>query len=251
MTNPSNVLAKDGDKPRLPGKWRFGIFLGVLIVTEVIVIFKTLTIPESYRAAARLMLVAREGNKDLDFSQLICSRTILDKAAEDLDLATVWGQRYFHGEHIIETEVLEILRHRLSISSVDKTSEIQIECYSDDPVEAAQIANAVASTFRDFSIENEKRIGGRNAETAHLPSVEFVEQARPPTRPCKPNMMFNIFLGLIFGAIAGAVAILLSPVPWWWRLFKIFYPEKIGGPNKDNLPQAKGDSPHPRIISKY
>jgi uncharacterized protein involved in exopolysaccharide biosynthesis len=88
----------------------------------------------------------------------------------------------------------------LSLAPVRGTRLVAITCYSDDPREAAMVANAVVDAYVEYAAEKNYPVH----------AVEIMDRAEPARQPSKPNKPLNITLGAVFGALAGlAVAALV------------------------------------------
>jgi capsular polysaccharide biosynthesis protein len=185
------------------------VFFCVVITSTVI----TFLLPESYASTTRVVLrqepsegeAARKpeapasvlGSYDPYFIQtqfeVLQSQAILGKVIEDLDLNRVWGKKYAGGASLKTSETLGLLKTRLELRPVRNTSLIEIRAFSDEPAEAAKLANAVAETYRDWS-------------QSHKIMVEIVDRAYPGVRPVRPNKPLNIALGVIIGMFLAVVA---------------------------------------------
>jgi uncharacterized protein involved in exopolysaccharide biosynthesis len=136
------------------------VFLLVFITSVVI----TYLLPESYASTARIRVepdapTASGQNGQLTsydpyFVQttfeMIRSPIVLDPVISRLKLNEAWGKKYFNGQTLKNSETAEILKQRLQLAPVRNTELISITAYSDDRNEAAQIANAVAESYRDY-----------------------------------------------------------------------------------------------------
>jgi uncharacterized protein involved in exopolysaccharide biosynthesis len=92
----------------------------------------------------------------------------------------------------------------LDLRPVRNTSLMEVRVYSEDPKQAATIANVLAETYREF--KSEQRRSAVGMETLTSRSVEIVDAAVPALRPVRPNKPFTLFLGL-FGGIVLALAV--------------------------------------------
>jgi uncharacterized protein involved in exopolysaccharide biosynthesis len=157
--------------------------------------------------------------------EILQSQTILNQVIDELNLNTAWGKKYFNGVTLKTSETIVMLRQRIQLAPVKNASLISITAYSDDKNEAAQIANAVAESYRDYRIKN------RKAEMAKLYSkmgtdrvdlispgtqvVQITDPAEPGRAPVKPNKPLNIALGAIAGAfIASVLGAIMAFITW-------------------------------------
>jgi succinoglycan biosynthesis transport protein ExoP len=143
-----------------PAALFFKVFVPVFILVFGASVI-TWLLPESYASTARIKVEsdapAARGQApayDPYFIQttfeIIQSELVLKPVIEKLNLNTEWGQKYFRGEKLKTAESLEILKSRLQLAPVKNTKLISITVYSDDKNEAAQIANALADSYRDY-----------------------------------------------------------------------------------------------------
>ena len=72
------------------------------------------------------------------------------------------------------------------------TDLIEIRVFSDDPSEAAKLANAIAESYREY-------------RSSTIPA-EIVDKAVPGLRPVRPNKPLNIALGILGGMLLALVA---------------------------------------------
>jgi uncharacterized protein involved in exopolysaccharide biosynthesis len=170
------------------------VFLLVMITSTAI----TFILPEAFSSTARVKVNLAGADTGANFLQtefeVLQSQTVLDKVIEKLNLNEIWGRKYFNGETLKTVESLKILRDRLTLTLVRDTSVIAISVYSDDRREAAQIANTIAGSYREYSLGKQPPVN----------SVEIIDQAQPASQPCKPNKPLNLAIGAVAGVILGA-----------------------------------------------
>jgi capsular polysaccharide biosynthesis protein len=154
----------------------------MVLITVTLVTF---ILPESFSSVARIKIERDDSDiaglaerkpvtgYDPYFIQtefeLIQSEVILSKVIVDLDLNKAWGKRYANGERLKPSESLALLKGRIDLRPVRNTSIIEIRVYSEQPEEAARIANAVAEAYKDFRVK--ARAGRISA------SISALEQA--------------------------------------------------------------------------
>jgi len=140
------------------------VFLLVVITATVV----TLMYPESYAASASIQVEQEHpdissftggpgnigGNYDPYFLltefETIQSQPVLSRVSEKMDLKNVWGKKYNNGLPMNEPDVEAIIKGRLDLRSVRNTKFIAIKAYSDNPQEAADLANNVATCYKEF-----------------------------------------------------------------------------------------------------
>jgi uncharacterized protein involved in exopolysaccharide biosynthesis len=138
----------------------FRVFVLVFLLVFLASVVITFLLPESYASTARVRVeadapaAAGQVAYDPYFLQttfeIIQSELVLAPVIDKLKLNEQWGKKYSAGQPLKTPETTEILRQRLQLAPVKNTMLISITAYSDDKNEAAQIANAVAESYRDF-----------------------------------------------------------------------------------------------------
>jgi uncharacterized protein involved in exopolysaccharide biosynthesis len=140
------------------------VFIAVFLMVVIISVAVTYILPETFASTAMIKIDRDDSNTgkpgsssyhyDPYFMQtqfeIILSQSVLNPVIEKLHLNETWGKKYFAGEKLKDVESYEILKGRLSIAPVHNTTLAKITVYSEDRLEAAQIANAVAESYRTF-----------------------------------------------------------------------------------------------------
>jgi capsular polysaccharide biosynthesis protein len=187
------------------------VFLSVFIGSVAI----TFILPETYASTARVKIEAFEANTAPDAlshqvaaMKNISSAAVLERAIAQLKLNEEFGKKYYNGEILKTSETMELLKHQLRLAPVQNTSLIAITLYSDDPEEAARIANAVAEAYRDIRQEarSPSATSPVNALAISDSSPIIIDTAVPERVPVRPNKPLNILLGAIVGAILASAA---------------------------------------------
>ena len=210
---------------RIPSAaWRVfrNAFAVVFLLVFLSSILITFILPESYASTTRILLrerapgspkqgglVESSGQSDpyriqTEF-EVIQSELILGKVVDALHLRTKWGQQYVNGAKLSSAEAIQLLKARLDLRPVRNTSLIEIRVYSGDPKEAAEIANRIASTYSAYrKQENQLASEAVGVHPADTLSVAIIDQAKPGTRPVRPNKPLNIVLGFIIGGLVAS-----------------------------------------------
>jgi uncharacterized protein involved in exopolysaccharide biosynthesis len=185
------------------------VFITVFLITVIIATAITFILPESYASTARVKVEQNlnQSTNVMDYDpyfiqtefEIMQSQVVLEPVITKLNLNVEWGKKYFNGETLKTTEVMEILKGRLSLATVRGTKLVAITFYSDDRNEAARIANAVAESYQQYSV-------GKNHPAG---AVQIVDRAEPGRYPVKPNKPLNIALGAVAGIILGALAAMI------------------------------------------
>jgi uncharacterized protein involved in exopolysaccharide biosynthesis len=137
--------------------------------------------------------------------------------AKKLGLAESWGKMLAGGARLSDTDTISMWRGRFDLRPVRNTGLIEIRAFSQDPREAAEIANALAEGYQEFKREAER--AAIDTERPGLSSrliggpLTIVDRAVPGVRPVRPNKPFNLFLGLFGGlftaSLVASAAVLL------------------------------------------
>ena len=205
-------------------RWLFASVFMVVVITTTLVTF---ILPESYVSTAKVALRPNVSNPagmtvpqgasgvfDPRSIQTECeviqSESILGKVIADLNLNQVWGKQFADGERLRTSETMALLRGRMDVWPVPRTSVIGIRIYGWKPDEAARIANSIAEVYRDHI-----NAPGSAALIASGPRVEILDFAVPGVRPVRPNRPLNITLGVMIGLVLG---LLVGAGTWWLGL---------------------------------
>lgn len=195
-------------------------FIGVVATVTLV----TFILPESFAGAARIQIEWRSQNtvagadsrSNLDRYdarliqteiEVLHSELVLQKVIEQLDLNTVWGRKYIGVDKLKTAECLGLLKARLVLRTVQNASVIQICAFSDNPDEAAHIANAVARAYLDHT----------QAPTSSIKAT-LIDSARADPRSVRPNKPKNIILGILAGGVLGLTVGSLGA--WLLRLWQ-------------------------------
>jgi uncharacterized protein involved in exopolysaccharide biosynthesis len=90
--------------------------------------------------------------------------------------------------------------------------------YSEDRREAAQIANAIAESYRDYC--GRAQLEQQKAASVRMPAarVQITDLAEPGNVPVRPNKPLNIFLGAVLGIFfATGTGAVITLIAWWLR----------------------------------
>lgn len=117
--------------------------LGVYLFWGTMVL---LVVPRTFKSTAKLLvrytLPTPSGWSVESDIQRLQSRPMLYQVITNLDLAGRWGERYKEGALRMDTTYALLLAH-LDIQRLTNSNIIEIRACSDDPNEAAAIANAI------------------------------------------------------------------------------------------------------------
>lgn len=172
----------------------FAVFAVVFLLVVGSCVLTTLLLPDTYASTVLMKagwtVSGRAGQAEFD---AIESEPVLDKVISVLDLNKAWGRRYARGVPFETSKTRDLLRKRIDLRPVRSTPLIEIRVFSEDRDEAAALANAIASSYREYR---------------PFSKVEIVSTGVPGLRPLRPNRPLNIALGvlggLFFASVAGA-----------------------------------------------
>ena len=150
----------------------FGVAMVVFLLTLGTSIVITFLLPESYSSKTRIK-VEQDADQTVNNNfgstsfdpyfiqttfEIMQSEVVLSNVIASLDLNDNWGKKFNHGEPLKTSETMEILKNSMVLNPVRNTKLITITVYSDDPKEAAQIANAMAVSYRAYRVRTYKEL---------------------------------------------------------------------------------------------
>lgn len=206
MLERIGMLLHQRSAPRLAFIVVFATVFVLVVTTSTLITF---LMPESYSSTARVRVSQAVsdaiqkteshrplGSYDPYFLktqlEIIRSHAIRSKVVSDRELHKVWGKKYPGGDPFDNTDALALLMGQVELRPVNHTDLIEIRAFSDNPSEAAALANAVAESYREYRSNS-------------IP-LEIVDKAVPSLRPVRPNKPLNIALGIIGGTLLALVA---------------------------------------------
>jgi capsular polysaccharide biosynthesis protein len=171
----------------------WAVFALVFLTTVATSTLVTFLLPDTYASSARIKVDWTVGNRaGQEEFEVIQSEPVLRAVITQLDLNSAWGRKHAQGAPLPTSETMALLKARIDLRPVRGTDLIQIRAFSDQPAEAALLANAVADSYRAYRSQSR---------------VELVDQAMPGVRPALPNrprnIAFAVLGGMLFAALAG------------------------------------------------
>src|SRR5688500_13651503 len=153
------------------------VFLLVTLTTTVV----TFILPKSYASTVR-MKVEKDapdvvGLGDRQYSsgydpywvqtefETIQSKSILYQVITNLDLTKKWAERFKQEGELRMDDTYAILKGSVDVRQARNTSLLEISAYSDDPQEAAVIANKIAEIYRESRLSQRLQASARGIET--------------------------------------------------------------------------------------
>lgn len=191
-TPPPTVAAlpESDAPPRFPFSILWVVWLAVALVGTLV----TMILPESFASTARIKVErdrtdiegladtgARERFNPYDpyFIQtefeIIQSETILGRVIDTVNLNDVWGKKYYDGTRLKDTEALTMLRGRLDVRPVRNTTLLDIRVFSEDPREAAELANQIAKSYKSWRLEKSYELAQGGLESLKKQAKEMDE----------------------------------------------------------------------------
>lgn len=183
------------------------VFVPVFLTSVVV----TYLSPETYAGTARIMINSSQANpssnshSELWFrteSELIQSPAVLEKVDKKLGLEEIWSKKYNAGAPLSGAVVEALIKSRLTILPARNASIMEIRAFSDNPEEAAQLANGVAESYRDYRAKE----GLRSGEALPISRpVAIIDSAVPDNVPVRPNKPLNFVIGALVGILIGSI----------------------------------------------
>jgi len=186
-------------------RWLFIVILTLVGIAVAAVV--SLLIPPRYEARTLSFVSVQNGGTIQDLTQgnnyaqsiiksfpgVITSPAVLDAVVNDPDL------------HLSQSAVS--LAKDVSASSDVNTVIMEITVNRSDPVEAANIANAVTASFRQVA----STVTSPGGDATSPVKVTILSPAQVPSEPVVPNTKLNLVLGLLVGLALGlAIALLIE-----------------------------------------
>ncbi len=148
------------------------VIIAVFLLVVITATLVTFILPESFASTARIKVERDKSDiEELTGSQagvrfnpydpyfiqtefeIIQSETILGKVIDVMNLNDVWGKRYYDGTKLKTSESLAFIRRGLDLRPVRNTTLIDIRVFSENPKEAADLANQIAETYRQWRLD--------------------------------------------------------------------------------------------------
>jgi uncharacterized protein involved in exopolysaccharide biosynthesis len=136
--------------------------------------FWLLLSPPQYTATATIKVENDEPDPAGNFSydpyfiqtefEIMQSELVLSNVVAGLNLNVVWGKKYSTGEPLKYAECYVIIINHLRFTLVQNTKMVDITYYSDDPKEAADVANAIGVTYKEYRIQSRKKLAASGLE---------------------------------------------------------------------------------------
>src|SRR5581483_9774 len=110
--------------------------------------------------------------------QKMQSEVVLDRVICALDLNNKWGQKYGGGIPFKTEDTVQWLKNKMGLSVERNTKLIDIRVSSDDPNEAARLANAIAQAYQEYRLDRWRSntlVGSRALEDKYQQDEENIQ----------------------------------------------------------------------------
>jgi succinoglycan biosynthesis transport protein ExoP len=153
------------------------VILAVFLLVVITATLVTFILPEYFSSTARIKIerdqsdiveLQRGGASGLPGAydpyfiqtefEVIQSELILGKVIDALDLNKTWGAKFAGGETLKQSETIGLLKNRMELRPVRNTQLIEIRVVSEKPEEAMLIANKIAEAYREYRVEERKKL---------------------------------------------------------------------------------------------
>ncbi|SOB93677.1 capsular polysaccharide biosynthesis protein [Ureibacillus xyleni] len=181
---------------------RLIVIISILILTiSISIIFSLFIVKPTYQAQSQILINQKEiiGENDVlyqfetdiqlikTYSVIIKSPAILDKVVSELKL----------------NMSVEELAEKVSLYHEENSKVVNLIVEDDDPNRAVQITNKVADVFKE---EIPKLI---NVDNINILSIAKMDDKPSPV---KPNIPFNLSLGVLFGILLSVGVVFLLEI---------------------------------------
>jgi len=137
--------------------------------------------------------------------ETIQSHEVLEKVVKELGLKESWGKKYNAGQPLSGLDIEAMIRYRIEVQLIHNTQMLQITAYSDNPGEAAKLANGIIAGYRACLAEKAAMTSTVSSGMVVDETVDIIMPAVPQFRPVRPNKRFNAVVGALAGLMAGLV----------------------------------------------
>jgi uncharacterized protein involved in exopolysaccharide biosynthesis len=110
--------------------------------------------------------------------QIIQSSYVLSNVVQSLNLNVEWGKKYGDGNPLETVKTIKLLQRRMNLEPVRNSIAIKISFISEDPDEAARIANAIANAYRDYRLKLHQQLATNGIEVLEQSYQKEDEQIR-------------------------------------------------------------------------
>ena len=90
--------------------------------------------------------------------EIIQSEHVLSNVVASLNLNDVWRKKYSHGEPLKYVECYVIIKNHMRLTPRRNAKMVDITYYSDNPKEAADMANAIGAGYQEYRNQSRKKM---------------------------------------------------------------------------------------------
>ena len=105
--------------------------------------------------------------------EVIQSELILGIVVSNLILKVEWGKKFNEGQALGTQETLALLGGRINLRPVRNTMLIDINVYGENPAEAANLANNIAESYKQFRLNQGRALSAGGLDSL---SIKLQEQ---------------------------------------------------------------------------
>jgi capsular exopolysaccharide synthesis family protein len=149
------------------------VILAVFLLVAITATVVTYILPVSYASSVRIKvegdvsdipgLAERPTARNYDpyllqtEFEVIQSQAVLPKVIEILGLNEKWAKRY-NMDGLKTTDTMRLLKGRLDVRQFRNTTLMEVRVFSEDPNEAAVIANAIAEVYKNYRLDERQKL---------------------------------------------------------------------------------------------
>jgi capsular polysaccharide biosynthesis protein len=158
------------------------LFIALAVFTPLVTMMVTFILPETFASSAMILHPVTNLTSVVTAVEMVHTRSNLDLAITQLDLAAQWGIKYRQPDKLSPEKCREMLKRMSQIQLRRGTPVVEIRVFSDNKDEAATIANQLAKLYLRTT-----------------PGASVIEAAAPNSTPVLPNKQMNLSLSLFVG----------------------------------------------------
>jgi capsular polysaccharide biosynthesis protein len=211
------------------------LFMGVgLLIAGAVKVFAS---SEQFKATARVKVVpltasnmgrpmfGRQPYPNVDSNLMrremerIQSTLVLFQVITNLDLNKRWAEKQGQKEELKTEMTFILLKHQLDLRPGRDAASIDISAFGDDKAEVADLANNVASVFRDTRFTPTASADIDSSASHRVEIIELAQAPQVPVHTKRPEGLRLVALGILptlFGLLLTVAGLLLKkpmPVP--------------------------------------
>jgi capsular exopolysaccharide synthesis family protein len=170
------------------------VILAVFLLVVITATLVTFILPESFSSTARIKverdqsdIATLAGQQSLGIYdpyfiqtefEVIQSEKVLGKVIGALSLNERWGKKYNGGQKFTTTETMMLLKRQIDLRPVRNTSLIEIRVFSENPQEAADLANEIAKAYAEYRLNQRREFGSQGIKSLEERNNEYETKVR-------------------------------------------------------------------------